>query len=54
MKTRLLSLLLAVIMLTGLLPTTAFAAATEEEALGEVNIYNSGQTLSYFSVNGRV
>ena len=34
-------------MVLGMLPTPAFAASSEEEALGEVNIYNGGQTLSY-------
>ena len=54
MKKRLTALLLVMVMVLGMLPTTAFAASSEEEALGEVNIYNGGQTLSYLSINGRI
>ena len=54
MKKRLLSMLLLVVMVLGMLPATALAASSEEEALGEVNIYNGGQTLSYLSINGRI
>ncbi len=54
MKKRLTALLLVMAMVLGMLPTTAFAASSEEEALGEVNIYNGGQTLSYLSINGRI
>lgn len=39
MKKRLLSLFLAFVTLLGILPTAALAANTEEEALGEVDIY---------------
>lgn len=42
MKKRLLSLFLAFVTLLGILPTAALAANTEEEALGEVDIYNGG------------
>ena len=31
----------------------AFAASSVEEALGEIDIYNGGQELSYLSINGR-
>ena len=34
--------------------STALAASSEEEALGEVNIYNGEQKLSYLSINGRI
>lgn len=54
MKKRLISMLLLVVMVLGLLPATALAASSEEEALGEVNIYNGEQKLSYLSINGRI
>ena len=40
MKRRLLSLFLAFVTILSLLPTAAFAASSEEDALGEVDIYN--------------
>ena len=54
MKKRLFSMLLALVMVLGMLPATALAASSEEEALGEVNIYNGEQKLSYLSINGRI
>ena len=54
MKKRIISLLLVLITVLGMFPTAAFAAATEEEALGEVDIYNGGYRLSYLSINGRI
>ena len=54
MKKRLISMLLALVMVLGMLPVTALAASSEEEALGEVNIYNGEQKLSYLSINGRI
>lgn len=54
MKKRLISMLLLVVMVLGMLPVTALAASSEEEALGEVNIYNGEQKLSYLSINGRI
>lgn len=54
MKKRLLSLFLAFVTLLGILPTAALAANTEEEALGEVDIYNGGYELSYLTINGRI
>ena len=54
MKKRLVSRLLALVMVLGMLPVTALAASSEEEALGEVNIYNGEQKLSYLSINGRI
>lgn len=54
MKKRLVSMLLALVIVLGMLPVTALAAGSEEEALGEVNIYNGEQKLSYLSINGRI
>ena len=54
MKKRMVSMLLALVMVLGMLPVTALAAGSEEEALGEVNIYNGEQKLSYLSINGRI
>lgn len=54
MKKRILSMLLVVVMLLGMFPGVASAAESVEEALGEVDIYNGGQKLSYLSINGRV
>ena len=54
MKKRLVSMFLALVMVLGMLPVTALAAGSEEEALGEVNIYNGEQKLSYLSINGRI
>lgn len=54
MKKRLVSMLLALVMVLGMLPVTALAASSEEEALGEVNIYNGEQKLSYLSISGRI
>ena len=47
MKKRLIALLLVLVTVLGMLPATALAAGSEEEALGEVNIYNGGQKLAY-------
>lgn len=54
MKKRLLSLFLAVATILSLCTSFAFAASTEEEALGEVDIYNGGYELAYLSINGAV
>ena len=54
MKKRVMCMLLAVVMMLGMFPGTALAASSEEEALGEVDIYNGGYPLSYLSINGRV
>ena len=51
---KLLSLFLVRVTLLGILPTAAFAADSEEEALGEVNIYNGEYELGYLSINGSV
>ena len=54
MKKRILSMLLVLVLALALFPTTAFAASSEEEALGEINIFDGGTELSYLSINGRV
>ena len=54
MKKRVVSMLLAFVMLLGMFPGVASAAGSVEEALGEVDIYNGGYPLSYLSINGRV
>ena len=54
MKKRLLSMLLVLVTVLGLFPTAAFAASSETEVLGEIDIYNGGTKLSYLSINGRV
>ena len=54
MKKRIISLLLVLVTVLGMFPTAAFAASTEEEALGEVDIYNGGVEMSYLSINGRI
>ena len=54
MKKRLISMLLALLVAIGLLPTAAFAASTPEDALGEVHIYNGEVEMSYLSINGRI
>ena len=51
---KLLSLFLVLVTVLGILPAAAFAANTEEEALGEVDIYNRGYELGYLSINGAV
>ena len=54
MKKRLISMLLVCVTMLSLCGNFAFAADSEEGALGEVNIYNGGSKLSYLSVNGIV
>ena len=51
---RLLSLLLALVLTLGMLPIGTLAASSEEEALGEINIYNGNYELGYLSINGVV
>ncbi len=53
MKRRILALLLALVTVLGMFPT-ALAASSEEEALGNINIYHNGEKVSYLSINGRV
>ena len=54
MKKRLIALLLVLVTMLGMLPGAALAADTEEEALGEVDIFNGGYEMYYLSMNGRV
>ena len=54
MKKRFLSILLAMVMAFSILPTASLAVGSVEEALGEIDIYNGGQELSYLMINGRV
>lgn len=54
MKKRFLSMLMAIVLALGMLPHSAFAAGSVDEALGEVDIYNGGSKFSYLSMNGRV
>ena len=56
MTKKLIALLLAVVLALGAIPfiPTASAAATEREALGEINIFNGGVSLNYLTVNGKV
>lgn len=51
---RLTALLLALLTFLSLFTGVAQAASSEEEALGEVGIYNGGDLLSYLTINGRV
>ena len=52
MKRRILALLLTLITALGMLPAPALAASSEEEALGEIDIYSDGTSLDYLSING--
>jgi len=54
MSKKILTVILAVVMLLGIVPAQVFAASTEAEALGEVNIYSDGVKLNYLVVNGSV
>ena len=54
MTRRLIALLLCIATILSLCTGFASAASTEEEALGEVDIYNGGYELAYLSINGRV
>ncbi len=52
MKRRILALLLTLLTVLGMFPATALAASSEEEALGEIDIYSDGTSLDYLSING--
>ena len=54
MKRRILAILLTLLTVLGMFPATALAASSEEEALGNINIYHNGEKVSYLSINGRV
>ena len=54
MKKRILSLFLAVLLLVGLLPTSALAASSPEDAMREVSIYARNDDLNWLTMNGSV
>lgn len=54
MKKRLLAMLLCLATMLSLCTGFASAASSEEEALGEIDIFNGGTKMSYLSINGRV
>lgn len=54
MKKRILSLFLAVLLLVGLLPTSALAASSLEDAMHEVSIYARNDDLNWLTMNGSV
>lgn len=55
MKKRILSVLLAVLMLVGMIPMPlANAASTLEEAMADVSIYAKDATLNYLTMNGSI
>ena len=56
MKKKLVALLLAAVMVLGMIPfaPVVSAATTEREALGEIGIFNSGITMDYLMINGKV
>ena len=51
---KIISFMLPIILVVGMLPISAVAASTPEEALGEVNIYSGGYSMNYLAVNGKV
>ena len=51
---RAIALLLTVVMMLGMMTGLTSAADTEDEALGEIQIYNGGDSLNCLAVNGRV
>ena len=51
---KIISFMLTIILVVGMLPISAVAASTPEEALGEVNIYSGGYSMNYLAVNGKV
>lgn len=53
MKRRIAALLLALLTVLGVFPVTALAAANIPDALGEVDIYHSGEKMDYLSINGQ-
>ncbi|MBQ9421217.1 MAG: Cys-Gln thioester bond-forming surface protein, partial [Lachnospiraceae bacterium] len=54
MSKKILTIVLSIVMLLGIFPLQAFAASTEAEALGEIDVYSDGTKLNYLSVNGSV
>lgn len=51
---KVISLLLTDVLIIGMLPLSAVAASTPEEALGELDIYSGGYSMNYLAVNGKV
>lgn len=51
---KVISLLLTAVLIIGMLPLSAVAASTPEEALGELDIYSGGYSMNYLAVNGKV
>ena len=54
MKKRMMTMLLAMLLLIGLLPTSALAAPTLEEAMREVSVYAKNKDLNWLTMNGSV
>ena len=54
MKKQMLSMFLALLTIFGLIPTTAFAAPTLDEAMAEVDIYSKDKDIVYLTANGKV
>ena len=54
MKKRIISMLLALLTICGLIPTTALAAPTLDEAMAEVDIYSKDKDIVYLTANGKV
>ena len=54
MKKRMLSMFLALLTICGLIPTTAVAAPTLEEAMAEVDVYSKDKDIVYLTANGKV
>lgn len=54
MKKRMLSMFLALLTICGLIPTTAFAAPTLDEAMAEVDVYLKDKDIVYLTSNGKV
>lgn len=54
MKKRMMTMLLAVLLLIGLLPTSALAAPSLEEAMREVSVYAKNKDLNWLTMNGTV
>lgn len=47
---KVISLLLTAVLIIGMLPLSAVAASTPEEALGELDIYSGGSSISSFKI----
>ena len=51
---KVISLLLTAVLIIGMLPLSAVAASTPEEALGELDIYSGEYSRNYLADNGKV